>query len=416
MFPLERLQNALHAHRVQCPDTIESSIAEYLFETVSSKEVSLGEKITTICDTVPALYNLKRAEIEDILSEMAFDKSPPRPMRNAERKVSQPKSQSPSKEEKSESNASEVADEVAIEIRRSLNYHCVDGVDLVEDELVEYMLTFVNELESEGAFLSEVERTMTGDFLQSFFEDVERSPDCLREIIDILHNAVVKRKPRKSSQSPVQRTISAASAHNSNSRSTKIVQISSSKSETDERQSAQALEDISSLTSMMPHTPDETIHYVYTVLCASNRIEAAQYLADRCDDESVRKLEESRYAYDKKEKESANISAAQQKKMKDRLCDRYGEKEVAGKYDSKGKVIKATAKLPVQFVDIESKDKKVRRVIFSVLKFDINRLILDCMRNHNKPNYITLTFRRFATSRTTSSATRVKNQLLSIAL
>jgi hypothetical protein len=365
MSPLERLQNALHSYRVQCPDTIESSIAEYLLETVSSIEVSLDEKISAICDTVPALYKLKRAEIEDILSKMALDKSPPRPLRNAERKISQPKSQSPSKEEKSESNASEVSDDVAIEIRRSLNYHCVDGVDLVEDELVEYMLTFVNELESEGAFLSEVERTMIGDFLLSFLEDVERSPDCLSEIIDILHNEVVKRKPRKSSQSPVQRTISAASAHNS--KSTKIVHNPPSKSETDERQSAQALEDISSLTSMMPHTPYETIHYVYTVLCACNRIEAAQYLADRCDDESVRKLEESRYAYDKKEKESANLSATQQKKMKDRLCDRYGEKEVAGKYDSKGKLIKATAKLPVQFVDIESKDKKVTKVIFSVI-------------------------------------------------
>lgn len=295
---------------------------------------------------------------------MAFDKSPPRPIRNAERKVSPPKSQSPSKEEKSESNAAEISDDVAIEIRRSLSYHCVDGVDLVEDELVEYMLTFVNELESEGAFLSEVERTMIGDFLLSFFEDVERIPDCLCEIIDILHNAVVKRKPKKSSQSPVQRTISAASAYNS--KSLKIVQNPPSKSRVEERQSAQALEDISSLTSMMPHTPVETIHYVYTVLCACNRIEAAQYLADRCDDESVRKLEESRYAYDKKEKESANLSAAQQKKMKDRLCDRYGEKEVADKYDSKGKLIKATAKLPVQFVDIESKDKKVRKVMLSV--------------------------------------------------
>ena len=295
---------------------------------------------------------------------MAFDKSPPRPIRNAERKVSPPKSQSPSKEEKSESNAAEISDDVAIEIRRSLSYHCVDGVDLVEDELVEYMLTFVNELESKGAFLSEVERTMIGDFLLSFFEDVERIPDCLCEIIDILHNAVVKRKPKKSSQSPVQRTISAASAYNS--KSLKIVQNPPSKSRVEERQSAQALEDISSLTSMMPHTPVETIHYVYTVLCACNRIEAAQYLADRCDDESVRKLEESRYAYDKKEKESANLSAAQQKKMKDRLCDRYGEKEVADKYDSKGKLIKATAKLPVQFVDIESKDKKVRKVMLSV--------------------------------------------------
>lgn len=364
MSPLERLRDAIHFHRVQCPDTIESSIAEYLLETVRSKEVSIEDKITTICDTVPALYKLKRSDIEDILSKMALDKSPPRPMRNAERKISQPKYQSPSKEEKSDTNASEVSDDVAIEIRRSLNYHCVDGVDLVEDELVEYMLTFVNELESEGASLSEVERTMIGDFLLSFFEDVERSPDCLCEIIDILHNAVVKRKPRKSSQSPVQRTISAASAHNS--KSTKIVQNPSSKSETEERLSAQALEDISSLTSMMPHTPDETIHYVYTVLCACNRIEAAQYLADRCDDESVKKLEESRHAYDKKEKESANLSSAQQKKMKDRLCDRYGEKEVAGKYDSKGKLIKATAKLPVQFVDIESKDKKVRKVMLLV--------------------------------------------------
>lgn len=374
MSPLERLQNALNSHRVHCPDTIESSLAEYLFEAVSSKEVSLNEKIATICDTIPALYKLNRAVIEDILSKMALDKSPPRPIRNAERKVSQQKSQSPSKEEKSESNASEVSDDVAIEIRRSLTYHCVDGVDLVEDELVEYMLTFVNELESEGAFLSAVERTTIGDFLLSFFEDVERSPECLREIIDILHDAVVKRKPKKPSQSPVQRTISAASAHNS--KSMKIFQNLSSKSEIDEHQSAQTLEDISSLTSMMPHTPDETIHYVYTVLCACNRIEAAQYLADRCDDESVRKLEESRYAYDKKEKESANLSAAQQKKMKDRLCDRYGEKEVAGKYDSKGKLIKATAKLPVQFVDIESKDKKARKVMLSVFH---TLYTLDCI-------------------------------------
>lgn len=149
MAPLDQVRHALLSQRISCPDTLESSIAEYLVETVSSKDFSLDEKITSICDTVPALYKLRRPEIVEILRIMALDKSPPVKQPQAEKKSSHPKPQSPSKEEKSDSIASESTAETANKIRSSLNHHCVDGSDLVEDELVEYLLTFVNELESE---------------------------------------------------------------------------------------------------------------------------------------------------------------------------------------------------------------------------------------------------------------------------
>ena len=298
---------------------------------------------------------MNRAEVEGIVSIMVPDKNSSAVYLQAERKPPKPKPQTPSKEEKCDSNLCGTVTEIALEIRNSLHHHCIDGSDLVEDELVDYLLTFVNELDNEGVFLSEAERATVGDFLLSFFEDVEKSPDCLGEIIDILHKAVVRRRPKKSPVAPLRLTITAASTQHSKIKK----KVDTSKDGTDEHKTAQALEDISCLTSMMPNTSEETISYVYTVLCACNRIEAAQYLADRCDDESIRKLEESRYAYDRKEKETANSSCAQQKKMKDRLCDRYGEKEIPDKYDSKGKIIKANAKLPVQFVDINSKDTKV---------------------------------------------------------
>lgn len=356
MAPIDQVRHALLSQRISCPDTLESSIAEYLVETVTSKDFSLDEKIVSICDTVPALYKLRRAEIEEILRIMVLDKSPPVKQPQAEKKSLHPKPQSPSKEEKSDSIASESTAETASEIRSSLNNHCVDGSDLVEDELVEYLLTFVKEIASEGSFLSLDERSTIGDFLLSFFEDVGKCPDCLDEIIDILHKAVIKRRPKKSSITPFRVTEKTAMTHLN---PTKSVESVSSRGATEEHKSAQTLDDISCLTSMMPNTSEETINYVYMVLCACNRIEAAQYLADRCDDDSIRKLEESRCAYDRKEKETSNISSAQQKKMKDRLCDKYGEKEVPDKYDSKGKIIKSRAKLPVQFVDIDSKDKKV---------------------------------------------------------
>ena len=362
MAPLDQVRHALLSQRISCPDTLESSIAEYLVETVSSKDFSLDEKITSICDTVPALYKLRRPEIVEILRIMALDKSPPVKQPQAEKKSSHPKPQSPSKEEKSDSIASESTAETANKIRSSLNHHCVDGSDLVEDELVEYLLTFVNELEIEGSFSSLDERSTIGDFLMSFFEDVGKSPDCLNEIIDILYKAVIKRRPKKSSITPLRVTEKTATTQNLKPMTS--IESVSSRGATEEHKSAQALDDISCLTSMMPNTSEETINYVYTVLCACNRIEAAQHLADRCDDESIRKLEESRYAYDRKEKETSNLSSAQQKKMKDRLCDKYGEKEVPDKYDSKGKIIKSRAKLPVQFVDIDSKDKKVMNFIF----------------------------------------------------
>jgi hypothetical protein len=113
-------------------------------------------------------------------------------------------------------------------------------------------------------------------------------------------------------------------------------------------------EDILHLLSMLPDIPANLIHYAYSVVCSGNKVEAARYLLDRCDAESVGKLRQSAAAYEKKQKELALQEKQLEKKLKNSIVKKYGDRIVTVKVDANGNEIKPKEKeqLPVQFVAV----------------------------------------------------------------
>ena len=353
-----KFDSLLKSHGIACSDNVDDYVFEYLFEALESNVLSTSEKVEWMLQTIPKLSSLRRFEVDKILSDLLlernFEGSPCMGVKNPTFRQSSAAGISFQSVEANDDSSRSIVDEIKlIFVSRHL-----DGSDIIEEELIEYLITVVNEIEMDVESENGCARAELKDLLLSFLPEIDQDSDALVTISEILIKASRSRKVMSSKVSIPSTRISFSP---SSSSSSKISGDSVSLNDKYECESAQTIDDISTLASMIPFVSEDLIRYVYSVLCASNRVEATHYLLERNDTEGLEKLQLSLKAYKKKEKESANLSAIQQQKMKATLCSKYGDLLVPKDIDAKGKKLKVKTLLPIQFLDIKEKDKKVSR-------------------------------------------------------
>lgn len=350
----QKFQSALLSCGVSLPGEIDISIVDYLLEAVNCDDFTKKEKIELLCDTIPSLSELSPQSIESVLARcVTVSKSSTAGQKN-NRGEGAVKAVKAKRGQQTEPSCG--SQRISDDIKSLLESKNIDSVDIVEIELVDYIMTSLEGIENPMS-QSGTEIDEFRDLVESFFSDVGRDTDTFNRLVDILVSASSERKVLERKKLLKLQNSEAAPQVDSSSSCT-VVDVSHT-AEIDSHDSLQMHDDIVFLKSLMPHILETLIRYVYTVLCGSNRVESGQYLVEHSDDEGLRKLKESKSLYDKRELESATLTATQMKKMRDRLCDRYGEKVVPDKYDSKGKEVRAKKMLPIQFVDISGKEKKV---------------------------------------------------------
>lgn len=381
MSSVQKFQSALLSCGVSLPGEIDKSIVDYLLEAVNSGELTKKEKIELLCDTIPLISQLSPAKIESVLARCSM--VPNSTATSAKTNCSESAGKATRKKGGQQTEASCESQKISEDIKTLLERKNIDSADIVEVELVDYIMRSLDEIEN-PSIQSSSEMDEFGDIVESFFSDVGRDTETFKSLVGILVSASILRKKLEKIKLLKLRNLNTAPVVSSSSSCT-IVE-SSSASDTNVQESQEMKDDILFLKSMMPHILESLIRYVYTVLCGLNRAESGQYLVDHSNDEGLKKLKESKILYDKRELESATLTAAQMKKMRDRLCDRYGEKVVPDKYDSKGKEVRTKKMLPMQFVDIDGKDKKVSTRKLCFVSNSINPLGL-----HHFSTFSTLT-------------------------
>lgn len=347
-----KFNSLLNSHGIACSKDVDDSVFEYLFQALESNVLCKKEKIEWMLQTVPNLCSLRRLEVDEILTELLFEQN----FEGSTCMVAQNSTfrnlPSAGKSAQSVGAKDDSSRRTADDIKLILVSRHLDGSDIVEEELIEYLITFVNNLEMDIESENSSGHAELKDLLASFFPEIDQGSDALVTIAEILIKASCQRKLDSSKVPiPVIRIPSASSS--------KVSGNGVSLNEKYECESAKTIDDLSSLASMIPSVSEDLMRYVYSVLCASNRLEAAQYLLERSDVKGLEKLQLSLKAHKKKEKESATLSAIQNQKMKATLCSKYGDLLVPKTIDTKGKNSKVKALLPVQFLDIKEKDKKV---------------------------------------------------------
>jgi hypothetical protein len=355
MSQQKNLTSALLAAGVQLPTGIDSSVIDFLNDAVNSDTLSVAEKIERLCDTLPSVHNLERCSIEKVILEVRSSWNLSSHVNNANlitRKQTEDVTRSRSSSEK-----------VRDEIKQILESADLEGADIVEVELVEYFLSYLEELGNVDDELSGAELDGFKELLTSFLTEVDMNSEALHGIATALlavnnEKRALKMREEISASPSSNSLLTCGSSSSSKNREANVTAR--------DEISAEERTDITFLSSMMPHTSEDVIYYVYKVLCGSNRVETGQYLVERSDDDGMAKLRESKRAYDKKESESAKLSAIQNKKMKDRVCNKYGETLIS---DGKGTEPKKKILLPIQFVDAKDKDSKVYTVIPAVPPF-----------------------------------------------
>lgn len=363
MSQQKNLKSALLAAGVQLPSGIDLSVIDFLNDAVNSDALSVAEKIELLCDTFPSMHNFDRCKLEKIVTEARSSHKSSSHVNDAT-SITKKRTED---ETRSQSSSEKVRDEIKL-ILESGN---LEGADIVEVELVEYFLNYLEELENVNDQLSGAELDGFKELLTSFLTEVDRNSEALHNIASSLLTANNEKRSLK-----LRAEISTGSSSN-------LLSTSDSSSSLKNRETNITIRDGSSdfvsveeqadmkfLASMMPHTSEDVIYYVFKVLCGSNRIEAGQYLVERSDDDGMAKLRESKRAYDKNEAEAAKLSAIQKKKMKDRVCNKYGETLVPDKFDGKGTETKKKSLLPIQFVDAKDKDNKVDSFVAAFSTFD----------------------------------------------
>lgn len=362
MLMLERAKfdRLLTSHGIIRSDEGDDSVLEYLLQALNLDTFNLSEKVELMRDTIPSLWSLGLQDVEDIVNGFSSNQNQEGQSyvkaNNSSARNKSTATLSADEGSSSTQGTNDLSQKIVNDIKLILVGRQLEGSDVVEEELVEYLVTFVNELEIENELLTNQGQDELQDMLMSFFPEIDEGSDALTCIAGILLKASSERK-RINSKTPVP-VIEAASISSSSSSGT-VSKMGVPIDERYESNSVQMLDDLSSLTSMLPHISKDLIRYVYSTICSSNRLEAAQYLLERSDEEGVEKLRQSLNAYQKKEKESATMSAIQQKKMKASLCTKYGDLLVRETVDAKGKELKTKVLLPIQFLDIKEKDKKV---------------------------------------------------------
>lgn len=354
MSQQKNLKSALLAAGVQLPSGIDPSVIDFLNDAVNSDTLSAAEKIELLCDTLPSIQNLERRQVEKIICEHSSScKSSS--LTNGANLATKKQTQSSS-------------EKVRDDIKLILETGDLEGADIVEVELVEYFLNYLEELGNVVDQLSDAELDGFKELLTSFLTEVDVNSEALHNIATSLLTAnderrILKTKKGISTTSSSNSLLTSGSSSSSKNREANVtIRDDPSDAMTVEEQT-----DITFLTSMMSHTSEDIIYYVYKVLCGSNRVEAGQYLVERSDGDGMAKLRESKRAYDKKESEAAKLLMIQKKKIKDRVCNKYGETLVSDKYDGKGIETKKKILLPIQFIDAKDKDTKVNIFIAAVL-------------------------------------------------
>ena len=367
-----KLELLLRSCGVAPINEIDDSVLGFLFEALNSNALTNNEKAEWLSETIPSLRTQPRQVVLGVIVEFC---NPQRQSSAARPKQKVPSGGAETKSDLTE-NVNSPIQKIADDIKEALINNSLEGSDIVEVELVEYLMAFVAEMQIDNHSLSSSNMEELESVLTSFFTDVTEGSDALTAIVDILVTANVERKKIDSSGVTNACKKTAASSSNSNSAS---ISASTSASRSagisaDKNSSAAATldgihendnkvtrDDILSLICMMPFTPKDLIRYVYTILCSSNRVEAARYLVESSDPEGVEKLQLSKETYEKKERESATLSAIQKKKMKATVCSKYGDLLVRDKFDIKGKELKTIIQLPIQFIDEKEKDRKVKQ-------------------------------------------------------
>jgi hypothetical protein len=360
MSQQKNLKSALLAAGVQLPASgIDPSVIDFLNDAVNSDTLSLAEKIELLCDALPSIQKLERCKVEKVISEV---RSSCKSSSHVNTATSTTKKLTDD-ETRSQSSSEKVRDKIKL-ILESAD---LEGADIIEVELVEYFVTYLEELGNVNDQLSDAELDGFKELLTSFLTEVDMNSEALHGIAMALlavnnEKRVLKTREEISASSSSNSLLTSDSCSSSKSREANVTARDKITNEI----SAEEQLDINFLLSMMPHITEDVIYYVYKLLCGSNRVEAGQYLVERSDDEGMAKLRESKRAYDKKESEAAKLSAIQKKKMKDRVCNKYGETLVS---DGKGIEPKKKILLPIQFVDAKDKDSKVRIFIPTVPPF-----------------------------------------------
>ena len=392
-----KLELLLSSCGVARNDEVDESVLEFLFEALKSKTLTNNEKAEWLMETIPPLQRQPRQVVLDIIAAFC---SPQVHASAAEAKSTVSlKGTVPTSKKKEE--LPDLTDIIANDVRATLLNSNLEGSDIIEKELVEYLMTFVAELQIDDKSASSSYILELEGVLMSFFTDLSENPDALRTIVDILIAADVDRKKsiksdiinvsEKTAPSSIKTSDKATSSSTDKSLNTIVI-----KDGICEEDSPQMRDDIESLISMMPYTSKDLIRYVYTILCGANRIEAARYLVERSDTEAVEKLQLSKDIYDKKERESASLLAIQKKKMKATVCSKYGDLLVRDKFDVKGKEVKTKIPLPMQFIDEKDKEKKVKFSNFIVLNTLLNiclnlscklHTVVRCYNNAVSPLY-----------------------------
>lgn len=352
MSERKNLKSTLLAAGFQLPGDIDLSVLDFLNDAVTSDTLSVAEKTELLCDTLPSMRNLGQSKVEEILHRLK-SLCEQHPLA----KVATPITV---KEKEATKTSASSSDKIVDEIKHILDSRSLEGADIVEVELVEYLLNYLEELVVDvNDQLSGAELDGFKDLLTSFFTEIDSDSEALQKIATALLEKHSERRAIKIREASSHSSSSSLSTSNSNSSSKSRTANVVVRDELNSGISEEERADMIFLASMMPHTSEDIIYYVFKVLCGSNRVEAGQYLVERSDDEGMAKLRESKFAYDKKEWEFAKQSAIQMKKMKDRVCVKYGETLVSDEYDSKGIDPKKKTLLPIQFVDARDKDNKV---------------------------------------------------------
>ena len=185
-----KLERLLSSCDVARNDELDESVLEFLFEALKSKTLTNNEKAEWLMETIPPLQRQPQQVVLDIIAEFCS----PQVQASAAQTKSTVSLKGTVPTSTKQNELPDLTESIANDIRATLLNSNLEGSDIIEKELVEYLMTFVAELQIDDKSASSSDILELEGVLTSFFTDLSGSPDALRIIVDILTAADADRK------------------------------------------------------------------------------------------------------------------------------------------------------------------------------------------------------------------------------
>jgi hypothetical protein len=332
---INELKFALDIWQLEGSYMIDNDIIEYLLISLSEVDDLDGEisaaVLEDVIDNLNSFYAIENEEISTIIDKINvhFKVNSPHPYPDVKDNPHEKKNLGNSQDNK---KLSSLFQQVGNDLKFVLFSNKLEGVEIVDDELIEYLLTSINEMDHENAKISSKGVEELNEILSSFFS----SENCavLKELGDVLLKANLEKNDIEAVEKVGILRFPPSSFVSEDKRNVGSL-INDSENEDN---TLEYIEDTENLILMMGDIPRELIQYTYSILCGRNRLETAQYLLENNDLIGIEKIKQLKNVYDKNEKDGAKLSAIHNKKTKSLICNKYGQLLVRPEFNIKGKV------------------------------------------------------------------------------